>query len=348
MKKLIRLITPDKLGPMRRIIGILIIVFCLFFTYYFWNILQSSNDSTATARFDLTTDSAVHSIEHSLEVYSDVLYSGRALLIVNPSATRAEWDAFIGAQNISERYPGIATLAYIEEVTSDQVNEITSELNASRLPSEKDPITVYPKPLDERIAIVKYTNGTSVGYNMLSDAKLSQVLSDASSTGLPRAATLNSIHIGNRQFVGYAVIALAVYDKGFDGQATAVERRSHTSGYVTLSLKLDTLLKSAFDTVLSGNGVSLRMSTADGGVVYDNAIKQPTRRTITHKESIIVGGQEWSIEFSGPAEFGLSTREIWAPRIAFVGGILFMIMTATVYFYRSGLRIKLVERTPKE
>lgn len=344
MKRVIRLIKPDNLSLTRRIVGVTIIAVCLFLIFYFWSILRISNNDTATVRFNATTDSAVRSIQHNLEVYSDVLYGGRALMIVNPNTTRAEWNAFIDTQNIGQRYPGIDTIAYIEETTSDKVGNLTTELNDNRLATEKYPITIYPEPFDRRIAVVKYTNGKAVGYNILSDVRLSQMATNASVTGLPQATTLDNLTTKHRQFVGYTVVSLAVYDDGFGTQQTAVEHRLHTTGYVVLLIKINQLLESAFDTVPNANNISLRMSAEDSNVVYGNKTAIPAGRTIVRKTSINVGGQQWNLEFAAPEDFGLSSREVLAPRVVFVVGLLSMMMIFTMYFYSSGVRIKRINR----
>lgn len=120
-----------------RIVGILIVVVCLAFTFGLWTFMERTNDTLAENNLDRQADQVIDVLEERLEVYGDLLYGGRGLFLQNPNLTREEWDTFMESQNLFERYPGINNIAFLQVANRSEASRIEAELNRSAGPNDQ-------------------------------------------------------------------------------------------------------------------------------------------------------------------------------------------------------------------
>jgi len=342
MKKIIKITTPDNLGVRWRIFGLTIVVICLFFTYYFWSLMQDSNEKTALARFDLAVDSAVDIIEKRFTFYSDTLYGGRALHVVDKNISNVSWNTFIKAQNFIDRYPGINSIVYGTVATRQQADEIVATLNADRASSNETPIIIRPEPLTERLVVVTHVAPMSsdqiIGFNALSNKDLSAMIASATDTALPRASvSYNSLIKGNES-MKVVVIALATYEDGIGSGASIDQLRENVRGYVAVTLQPTAVIEDALESIPNPQDIEITVTSANGDIIYATP-HNTSGRFIKKTQIIDVAGQPWTFVFRGSDEFGLSRRESLAPGLMVFGGLVFMLLVSAVYFYRTGIRV---------
>lgn len=347
MKKKIYLQTPGTIHKRWRIVGIIILVICLGATYGFWTFIELSNDQFSGERLSNSADNVIDVLESRLEVSSDVLYGGRALFLLNPQLTREQWDVYMESQNFFERYPGLNTIAYLQKADIAEADEITAQLNALRTPEETAPISLTPQPLTDPMAIITYTTRLTdfqvTGVNAYGRDYLVPALLRAEAAGVPVASPPYPSRNPARQGTMDFVVFLPIYDSTYRPTMTTEQKRQRVTGYVAASLHPETLIKEGLKTLQAGTKISITAKTPSDMLIYKTDY-QPTANYIEKTTTIDVGGQTWNVTFRASDQFGLTTREILAPTFMLVGGLVFMIMFVSLYFYRTGIRLKRLAR----
>lgn len=305
--------------------------------------MEQSNDQIAGERLSNSADNVIDVLESRLEVSTDVLYSGRALFLINPQLSREEWDVYMESQNFFERYPGLNTIAYLQRADITEAERITDQLNSLRKPDETNPIVLQPQPLTDRLAVVTYstrlTDFQVVGLNAYGREPLVPMLERAEVAGVPVASapypSRNPARAGTMDFV----VTLPIYDSSYRPTMTMDQKRERVTGYIAASLHPETMFEQGIKTLQQGREVSITAKTSNDMLIYQTDY-QPTANFIEKKVSIDVAGQTWIVTFRASDQFGLTLREIIAPTFMLVGGLIFMTMFVSLYFYRTGIRLK--------
>ncbi|GEM_PF-2853399 len=327
-----------------RILGILIVVVCLAFTFGMWTFMERTNDSLAAVNFDVQADRAIDVLEERLEVYGDLLYGGRGLFLQDPELTRVEWDTFMESQNLFERYPGINNIAYLEVATPADASRIERELNQSAQLGDQLPISLYPQPLTDRLAVVTYSTTVTddyqvLGLNAYGREALVPALELAAISGLPESTEAFKSRNPAREGTKDVIIFLAVYEKEISATSTDAERIDALSGYIALSIHPETLIKQGLNEISSTEPVSVRVETVNGDRIYSSPEDIPGVR-IEKNISLDVSGQTWRFTFTAPDYYGLTLRERFAPGFMLIVGLIIMIGFMTSHLYAGGVRVR--------
>lgn len=308
--------------------------------------MEQSNDQIAGERLSNSADNVINVLESRLEVSGDVLYGGRALFLLDPQLTREQWDVYMESQNFFERYPGLNTIAYLQKADIREADAIEAQLNALRTPSEA-PVTLTPQPLTNPMAIITYTTRLTdfqvTGVNAYGRDYLAPALLRSEVVGVPVASSpypsRNPARVGTMDFV----VFLPVYDATYRPTMTVDQKRQRVTGYIAASLHPATLFEEGLNTLESNREISITAKTATDMLIYQTDY-QPATNYIEKKVSIDVAGQTWNITFRASDQFGLTLREVIAPTFMLVGGLIFMIMFVSLYFYRTGIRLKKIAK----
>lgn len=327
-----------------RIIGIVIVVVCLAFTFGLWTFMERTNDTLAENNLDRQADQVIDVLEERLEVYGDLLYGGRGLFLQDPNLTREEWNTFMESQNLFERYPGINNIAFLQVADVSEAARIESELNRDAGPDDQLPIVLYPQPLTEKIAILTFsTTLTSeyqvLGLNAYGREALVPALELAAASGLPESTEPFKSRNPAREGTKDVVIFLAVYDMDTSAASTPAERAEALAGFVALSVHPETLVKQGMETIEGNDPVNVRVETLSGDRIYESPDELSGVR-IEKVVTINVSGQTWKFTFSAPEYFGLTVRERLAPGFMLIVGLLIMIGFMTSHLYAGGVRVR--------
>jgi CHASE1-domain containing sensor protein len=320
--------------------GILLIALVLGFRWYVWLAVKNANDQTADAQFTNQIQQEVAQLRNTFEIYANALYSGRALLLTNPNASRADWTNFVDTQDIKQRYPGVNGISYVSVVNRGEAGTLTAKLNAERLPSEQQPITIYPATTDDQLAVITYLAPENIkqqpiGYDMYSDQARRQTLDAARDTGQPQASPPLQL-ISNQQGNSPGLlVVMPVYRP--DGMLSTVQaRRAALSGYVVLSLHSQPLLDSILKPQTVLHDIALNVSVGKK-IIYQAGTAAPgqtLRKTLTVK----MGGQKWRLTFSASPDYGLGTTALLAPQAILLSAIPFTLIIGVAFYYAMGLR----------
>jgi hypothetical protein len=320
MKHKIYIQTPDTINRRWRFMGIFIILICLGATYLFWSLMEQSNTRFVEDRLDAHAARVIDDFQDRTEVYGDVLYGGRGLFLIDPELTEPEWDTFMVSQKLFDRYPGLNSIVYFRIDESEETRQITIE---------------YLTPVVE---------ARLTGNNVYTRPELAAMFDMADIRGVPVASIPFLSKNPNRVGMTDVAMALPIYGPDYTTTMTNQEKRDSVRGYVGVSLNPKTLLEQSLGKSVDEGSLRLRVTDDNDILVYDSGAAGDGA-SITKRAQVSFGGQLWTMQFSVPGDYGLTVREVYAPVLMLIGGLIFMVLFVSVFFYRTGIRIRRVVHT---
>lgn len=341
-----RLHIPAEFHRKWRIVGICIILLCLIFTIGFWLIIEDSNNRIAAERLATDKQRVLESVERRLEIYSDVLYGGRALFMINPNLSRTDWDTFMESQNLFERYPGLNTIAFAKATNRAGVPAAIEHINKQLLPGEPE-ARFYPETVTKDYAIIQYSTQVAefqiLGLNAYAREPLVAMFDTAIASSVPVASPPHDSRNPARKGTKDVIVVLAVYNPTFRDTMTPVEKRQALIGFIAASIHPQTLFERSVQLLTKPEEVAIEVTGSDGATVYSYGSDFIGDR-IAQESTINVGGQPWNVVFSAPADYDLTPRQVIAPPFFLIVGLLFMLLCASAFFYWTGVRIQRTKR----
>lgn len=296
-----------------RLFGVVLVALLLMGRVVLFVYVRTMNSQTAAQEFNSTTQQEVTALTSQFEVYANMLYSARALLLVNPNISGADWNNFVSAQNIVQRYPATAGVGYVTVINRTEATNLLARLNAHR--DSILPVVIYPSSSDDQLAVLTYlapatANQRAVGYDLYSDPQRQQALYMARDSGLVHAS-VPVVPIAGAGSSLNVVLALPTYASA--SVATVQERQAALTGYVVIGLHTQALLDPIFNATNSEAGVAAQVYT-NHQLLYQTAAK-PTLHALAKQVNVDVSGQTWQLDFTAPESFGLSTGATLFPLI---------------------------------
>ncbi len=289
-------------------IAIIIFLLCVLTSRYFiWGLVVSSTSQAATTNFNQITDNDVGALQNRLERYTDALYAGQALFLVDKSVSGQDWSDFMNIQGIAQRYPGTDSVVYASFTHSSTV-----------APSA---LVTYATPSPAALP--------SVGYDLLSDPKLTKELQAARDSGTAQVNTIDELS-GSQLSQPKLFIVLPVYIDPSAELRQASQRQAALKGYVALILSAQPTLDAIFKTQLN-EAVSVSI-VADGQTIYSKPsnIRRPL---ITRTVSMDTGGEKWQVNFAASNKFGLTTTSVLAPQFVIGSAVPLALLLSLVAYY---------------
>jgi CHASE1-domain containing sensor protein len=325
-----------------RIVGLFMVLTVLLYTFILWLSVAGSIRDLTQSRFAQAIELNKAALAYEFEVYADTLYSGRALFLVNDHVTHQEWETFVAAQNINQRYPAVASITYVAALSRSQATDYLKQLNAEK-PSDVPEIRVYPDTGKKDLALLTYRaanahNDSALGFDLLSDDRRAAMLSAARDTNSLRASEplviQSDLESGNKS----VLITMPVYFSKAPSLATVEQRRANIQGYVVMALHIQDMLDFLFKNASYGNQLSASAST-NGNILYSNVPENLQHSGLQKKVGLELAGQKWQVTYHAADTFGTARIGKRAPLAVLVAGILIALLLGLAFYYAIGLRL---------
>jgi len=281
-----------------------------------WIGLDRSRVDEARAQFERRTETAEGAMRTRLAAYEQVLRSAAARIASEPAITSGEWHDFIEQLQLTERFPGIQSIAY-----------------ARRLKGDGFPI-VFAEPPSTR-------NANLIGYDPFRDPVRRGAMERARDTGEAsisgKVTFAGSARTGTVENVPGFVVAAPVFRQ--DPQRIPLSQRdAEISGYVLGTFRMQDLMRGILDEgVLQVLDMKVydEPNATDGNLLIDtrtawraSASSEPP--VFARRARLALQGRTWTVEFLSRPEVdaALAASRLWGVLVAgLVASVLIFLLT---------------------
>lgn len=331
-----------------------VLAVCLVSTALLWQFTKKNLDQRAKARFDNQRRSIQLRIQKRLDLYVNTLYGAKALFAASKEVDRDEWMAFMRSQNLTERYPGLLEIEYVEYVTADELPSFVervrydTSLNYAGYPN----FAVYPAADKSEYYVANYIypfeeNKLLFGLDIGSDAIRLRTLKAACDSGSPEFTPRLLLRQHNQ--VGF-LIFMPVY-MNHHSTRTVAERRAVLTGFVVGSVGAESLFKDLYEDYTGTRDIDFEIYDGDAltpnNLLYDsNAAASLDDKRLKPRFGVTVPfevpGRRWTLRFMALSTFQLEGGQEQVPLFVLLGGALFSFLLFGILYSLSTSRQRAV------
>ncbi|MCP5026753.1 MAG: hypothetical protein GY929_10770 [Actinomycetia bacterium] len=194
------------------------------------------------------SDVLVRDVESRLSIYLETLIGLRGLFETEGPVSRGEFESYIGAAEIFERYPGVQALEWAPVVHRENLAEFERSVQSDTTVSDVGypDFVVHPDGESESLFVVDYLvplqgNEAAFGFDLGSNPARRAAVEDARDSGLAVASAPITLVQEEASQAGMLLL-LPVYDGASN---TLEERRAGFRGVVLAVFRLEDLLDGA-------------------------------------------------------------------------------------------------------
>jgi PAS domain S-box-containing protein len=307
---------------------------------YSWIFVSNLTRDQERKEFFTHAQETQRAIENRLDVYADLLYSGRSLFAASEKVERDEWKSFIGGQRIVERFPGLQGIGYVSIIPRERLAEHVREMKAAGFlkyevtpAGSRDVYTAitFIEPFDRRNKVV-------IGYDMTEDRQTrGPAMAFARDTGeLALSGKVRLLQEIDEDVQPGFLMYVPVYANGLE-HATIQDRRQNIQGYVYSPFRAynfmnEILANTSSDIVISlYDGPPEKRSTDD--LLYTNELPQQKYfddGAYAVVEEMVFGGRTWTVEYRAGASYGSSFVRTALPLLVLSMGIFLALFIAVL------------------
>jgi len=270
--------------------------------------------------FSAAVEETQRRLASRLDTYVSLLRATQGLFMASESVTASEFDAFVRALQIRERFPGLQGIAWCRHVSAAGKDPLIAEMRARGRPD----YAVWPdQPRHEYVPIVYLApqdrrNQAAIGFDIGSEPIRNEAIQRARDSG-EAAATAKVVlvqEIDSDKQSGFLILN-PVYRPGRP-LATVEERRAALVGYVNAVFRMGDLVQNVLDNPPRTVEFAIFDGPASAGSEFWRTAGMPAGQAERARRTLMVCGREWSVHYL-PAEH-LGKRRLVA--VTLVGGLL--------------------------
>ncbi|SMH39891.1 bifunctional diguanylate cyclase/phosphodiesterase [Azospirillum agricola] len=323
-----------------------------------WDRSALSLHEQAQHRFSIRVEELHSQLGDRLRVYEQVARSAASVVTAFPQLRRAEWNRFVEALRIPERYPGILAVAYARAVGAGRADDLAAAMRADDAPGFR----VWPERGGAERAINIFSapaNETSIralGFDLLSEGIRRDAIERARDSGQPTATRAITLKVDEAGGAQPAFILFQATYRDDPPPPTPEARRASFTGVVLTPVRVMPLIDGLFGS--GRHDVLVEVFDTPAGEadfpLYRNggpttapppllpfALLPPSLlpaapAPISVVRELPLGGRVWTVRYESQPAGGIGVEE-WGPPAVLAGGLtlsaaLFLLlrtMTAT-------------------
>lgn len=294
-----------------------------------WHNLRNSQQTAASAQFELLADELSKTLEERMTDHERILLAGAGLFDASLVVTREDWKAFIQRLQLSNRYPGIQGVGFTQIIPANQRSQFEAQIRAQgfadfsiRPPGLREPLSaiIYLEPFSGR-------NLAAFGFDMLSESTRRQAMLTAAQSGETRLSgkvTLMQETHGKVQ--PGMLMYVPVYRTG-QPLGTPEERLQALRGFVYSPYRVHDLMNGIFAN--RSLAIDFELFATPGGapqqLLFSSLGEQPMQLAPLSQRELSLHGQTWLLKFYAPAGFAAGLLHSQLPLLA-LGGLISLLL----------------------
>lgn len=331
------------------VIPFIILIVLIAISIFAWSQAKDFVSQQEEAKFNDAVHETVVRTEDALKEYVDILYGARGLFAASQDVRRDEWQAFINASDIQNRFTGIQALEFISKITQEERSSFVEQvrlddsINSLGYPD----FDIYPEGDREEYFVVDYIepfegNEKAFGFDLKSEPSRYAALRKARDTGLPVVTAPITLVQETETQAGF-LIFLSVYENGMSLD-TVGERREALSGFVLAVFRAGDLLNSILKKIRPADDLHIE--------VYDTLGSEEEKLMLFHHKhsdvdyqpllsvtkKVNVADRVWVLDFSILPKFDIGIANKFLPTGILIFGLLLSFFI--FYILYSFVRIK--------
>ncbi|MCJ7766646.1 MAG: CHASE domain-containing protein, partial [Thiovulaceae bacterium] len=290
----------------RASISWIILLFSAAIIIVVWSISKDYYHDRSEKIFQSSVHENLDHIERRLLRYENALRSGIAFFHGSESVGRQAWHQFVETLQPRKYYPGFQGIGFSVMLHPDEVSPLEQRMRNAGYP----PFALKPAGKREQYSAILYLepmnrrNAEAVGYDMFSDPLRREAMERARDTALPSVSgpVILVQEIDSDVQPGF-LMYLPLYKLG-EKTNTIAARRSALLGFVYSPFRMKDLM-----SAIALKDSLLNFEIYDGQEMSDNVLLyrsfEPSSYVSKYnsRQSVQIGGRQWSIHFSSTPEF---------------------------------------------
>jgi len=262
------------------ILSTVIVLFTLLGSAY----VLKTIDNAGSKSFNDETTHSLTALQEQIELYVDILYAYRGMLMSFPNISFTQWEFFNKSFGYQERYTDTIEIAYTEYLTTSQLNP---RVEYNFLSTGNDHYIVKFAPA---------SGVKAIGNDLASDESRAEILKQARLTGEIVSTPLIFLRSrGEKALLFYMPIYWEA--KKFNNNQ---ERWDNFRGFVSIIIPSSELGEKLFNKIPTDSiNIEVRDHLTSEVLHTKKQIKQGLFDSYTKIVSVNVAGRQWNIEFSG-------------------------------------------------
>jgi signal transduction histidine kinase len=313
-----------------------VVVFIAFLvvTLISWSTAQNAIKSEQLQAVRINNTQTTASMKQRLDSYEDILRGAGGLFEASENVSRQEWREFLESYDITNRYPGIQGMGYVEVIEPNELQSHLEKVRAEGFPN----YSVFPSGSREIYTSVLYiepfteSNKRLFGYDLYSESVRRMAMEEARDTGeliISDVVTLTQDGNSSNSQPGFLMF-LPVYS-GSGVPVNTEDRRARLSGYVFAPFRSFDLIDKTLNELNENYGVQIFTVQPDSKyLIYEN----PNFKKLNSQAEIQSGmaeitlsGIKWDIE--GVVSPGVVNSNVRSrPGSIIWGGLIFSFLIA--------------------
>ncbi|HKU18031.1 MAG TPA: CHASE domain-containing protein [Candidatus Saccharimonadales bacterium] len=238
-------------------------------------------------------------LQSNMGSYEEILRGGVGLLQGSDEVTRADWQHYVSAFDISDKYPSVQVIGFAELVNNDQLPGIVAYMQAQGETS----FTVYPaEPARAMYLPVLYVQperpSNAVGFNMLSEPARQTAALQARDTNSATITSPLSLLAGQHKDDQRGFVLFEPYYGASQSLNTVAGRQAAIRGFVYASFRADVFFK---DLVADDQTPTMGLRVSEG---ESQLYQSGNYASLAKKHGVVkvtrplrVYGQAWNVQY---------------------------------------------------
>ncbi len=284
-------------------------------------------------------------IQQKMDIYENILRSSTSLFSFSSTISRAEWKQYVASLQLTERYPGIQGVGFLQVIPQGEFSAHIEAMRAQNMPE----YNIRPTGVRDLYTSVLYLEPSEeimqpiVGFDMYSDTTRREALIEASKNG--SAVLTDVVQLSESNQPGF-LMYMPLFKNVLDFNTLAPN--GQTRGFIYAPFRITNFLDST--VMQANNDYTFKLYTLqnqDPQPLFEasNYTAMEDKKDGLHSTSeILLPGAIWRVE--GIAMPSIVNQEARTrPIVTLAGGILFSVVIASfVYILLSNRTKALAEK----
>lgn len=321
------------------ILPLLVLIASLTATFTSWNYIDHNVRQNLNYQFETDVANINELITNRLDIYINMLRSGKALLAAKGPVDRHQWSTFINRLDVTQNYPGIQAIAFVPIVDKSELANFEASIRLNEYPDFMVDSSNQNQIYTPVLFIEPYDNNNSkaIGYDMYQEEIRRQAIENAMMANSPSITGKVNLVADkmNAEIPGFIVYIPVTKDMLPSG--VIIPNSTEYYGFVTALFRANDLIENIYTESEWNIGLEI-YDTANIDIVTNNNLlyrSHPSgdaKPQFSKVDYIDIAGHTWTVKYNSLDNFQSKYNDRNLPPILVISGsMLSLLLYAITY-----------------